>query len=297
MTEQRSPVMLDDGSRTRLLRMSDGRNLAVSRFGDPEGAPVILFHGSPGSRIGPVPIPSQLEGINLITFDRPGYGHSDPISGRTVADIVPDVRELADVMDLGLFNVVGRSGGAKFALACAALLPDRVPKAIVMNGRTPYHISSIENTGHINKEDLKLEQITEKEAQHETERLTELTNRARRNPDTIVFPERLSPADRADIASVPNLMELNSQMFQEALRQGPNGLIEDTLSTYRPWGFNLDDIEIPVRVYHGVTDHHVPFGHGRLLVEMIPNAEFFPNDGTHFKITQVFSQALSWLRN
>jgi pimeloyl-ACP methyl ester carboxylesterase len=49
-----------------------------------------------------------------------------------VADVVPDVVAIADKLELPRFAVLGRSGGGPHALACAALLPERVTRAGVL---------------------------------------------------------------------------------------------------------------------------------------------------------------------
>ena len=92
---------------------------------------MLLLHGTPGSRLGPLPRGRVLYelGVRLVTFDRPGYGWSDRLVSRMVADVVPDVQAIADALELDKFAVAGRSGGGPHALACAALLPHRVTRA------------------------------------------------------------------------------------------------------------------------------------------------------------------------
>jgi pimeloyl-ACP methyl ester carboxylesterase len=124
---------------TTVVTAADGRGIAVEESGEPAGQPVFLLHGTPGSRIGPIPRPMVLYqlGIRLITFDRPGYGLSDRSFGRTVADIAADVCEIADFLGLDDFAVLGRSGGGPHALACAALLPQRARRVAAMVALAP----------------------------------------------------------------------------------------------------------------------------------------------------------------
>ena len=121
------------------VKTPDGRQLSTQTYGDPDGKPVFLLHGTPGSRLGPHPRGILLHrlGVRLIAFDRPGYGESDRFQGRRVADAATDVLAIADAFDLDKFAVVGRSGGGPHALACAALLPDRLTKAAVLVGLAP----------------------------------------------------------------------------------------------------------------------------------------------------------------
>ena len=57
--------------------------------------------------------------------------------GRTVADAARDTAELADYLGAGSFFIAGWSGGGPAALACAALLAQRVNACIVLAGRAP----------------------------------------------------------------------------------------------------------------------------------------------------------------
>ncbi len=81
-----------------VIELSDKRRLAFAEYGDPDGAPVFLFHGLPGSRLswGLLPDNPFPSGMRIIAPDRPGYGKSDPKPGRTQLDWANDVAELAD---------------------------------------------------------------------------------------------------------------------------------------------------------------------------------------------------------
>jgi pimeloyl-ACP methyl ester carboxylesterase len=124
---------------TLKVRLADGRHAAVQLSGSPSGHPVFMMHGTPGSRVAPLPRSMVLHGlgVRLITFDRPGYGYSDRLEFRQVADVVPDVEAIADELGIEQFAVLGRSGGGPHALACAALLPDRVTRAGILVSLAP----------------------------------------------------------------------------------------------------------------------------------------------------------------
>ncbi|MFJ8528285.1 alpha/beta fold hydrolase [Bacillus sp. NPDC094106] len=74
-------------------------------YGKTNGLPVMLFHGTPGSRIWSLTddIVAKRLGIRLISIDRPGYGLSDPKQNRTVLDWAEDVNDLADQLKLQTF--------------------------------------------------------------------------------------------------------------------------------------------------------------------------------------------------
>src|SRR5262249_37083055 len=109
-----------------VVRLSDGRHLSYTEWGDPGGPPVLFFHGTPGSRLWcPNEAHVQSAGVRLVCCDRPGYGGSDPVLGRAVADRARDVAEFCDRLGIESFGVIGASGGVPYALAVGALMPDR----------------------------------------------------------------------------------------------------------------------------------------------------------------------------
>ena len=113
----------------RTVTLSDGRSLAYCEWGDLDGRPVVLVHGAPGSRLFcPDQSATDAAHVRLITIDRPGYGRSDPQPDRSLLDWVDNFAELARRLELPPSPMVGWSSGGPYALACAAVIPDRVPK-------------------------------------------------------------------------------------------------------------------------------------------------------------------------
>jgi pimeloyl-ACP methyl ester carboxylesterase len=107
---------------TYTVRTAGGRRLSTQVYGDPDGWPVFLLHGTPGSRKGPHPRAAVLHrlGVRLISFDRPGYGGSDRREGRRVADVADDVLAIAGAYGVERFSVVGRWRAARAGLRRAA---------------------------------------------------------------------------------------------------------------------------------------------------------------------------------
>ena len=120
-TDHRVSRQMSD--KTLLLR--NGRKLAYAEYGDPDGCPVMLFHGNPSSRLswGLIPGSPFRPHVRLIAPDRPGFGRSDFQPGRRLLDWPDDVCELADALELNRFAVLGVSGGGPATLACAWKIP------------------------------------------------------------------------------------------------------------------------------------------------------------------------------
>ena len=129
----------DLASNEELVRLPDGRRVAMASHGDPQGRPLFLFHGVPGSRLGlhHTDGPAKERSVRVVCPDRPGVGRSDPHPERTILDYAADVKALADAMGFERFAVLGYSGGGPYALACGAKLPERVSAVGIMAGVGP----------------------------------------------------------------------------------------------------------------------------------------------------------------
>ncbi|MDP7269212.1 MAG: alpha/beta hydrolase, partial [Pirellulales bacterium] len=122
-----------------ILRLKDGRKLGYAEYGNPDGFPIFLLHGNPGSRLiwGLLPTALLPPDLHVIAPDRPGYGLSEYSAHRSVADFPEDIVELADSLGVGEFSLAGFSGGGPAALACAWKIPDRLYSVGVISSVGP----------------------------------------------------------------------------------------------------------------------------------------------------------------
>ncbi len=253
---------------------SCNRQIAYQVSGDPEGKPVFLLHGTPGSRIGPNPRAVELyrQGIRLITYDRPGYGESDPFPGRRVVDAADDVRAIADDLGLDTFGVVGRSGGSPHALACAALLRDRVRRVVAMCGMSPPGSEPLDDGNMIDRNVRAFE--AQSSDRRSLQSVMEMAQPLRKDPSSLIdgFIQRgeASPSDMRVLGNIA-MRQLIEQSYSEALRQGPGGWIDDVKALRSPWGFALRDVVYPteVHVWHGGRDRFTPPRHAERIAKML----------------------------
>ncbi|TDB81233.1 alpha/beta hydrolase [Actinomadura sp. KC216] len=284
---------------TRVVSTADGRELAVEEWGAPTGFPVFLLHGTPGSRLGPIPRPMVLyqRGIRLISFDRPGYGLSGRMRGRVVADIADDVRLLADVLDLERFAVLGRSGGGPHALACAALLPGRATRAAALVGLAPAEAEGLDWFEGMTASNTREYMAVRGQGPLVADRLRTIAARIRADPAQHVanlFAE-LTQSDRRVVLE-SGMRRLLLETFQEAFRTSADGWIDDLLAFCAPWGFELGDIVVPTMLWHGANDTFSPAGHSRWLADRIPSSTVVVQPGSaHFAAFNVLPDVLSWL--
>lgn len=125
-------------NRSTHIILNDGRRLTYKVHGASKGQPALLFHGVPGSRLQhPDPSIALKAGARIITMDRPGYGLSDELVGRSLLDWPQDVEQLADALGAKRFSVIGMSGGAAFALACAYKLGSRINRVAIASCPAP----------------------------------------------------------------------------------------------------------------------------------------------------------------
>jgi pimeloyl-ACP methyl ester carboxylesterase len=256
----------------------DGRTLHVYDEGDADGAPLIVHHGTPG--IGTL-YPSWLEdGVRVIGFDRAGYGGSTRKHGRNVAAVAADVRVIADALDLETFATWGISGGGPHALACAALLPERVTAVAAVCSPAPLDAEGLDwfagqGEGNVVEHNAALQGETAVRPLLEQLHAAMAAAGAQALRDELA--SLLTGAD-AEVIEGDYAEYLHGSLVGTG---GVDGWLDDDLAFVSDWGFELDAISAPVLVRHGEQDHFVPPAHGRWLAEHIPGAEAWitPEDG------------------
>ncbi len=286
--------------REHVLSLPEGRRIQVREDGDPLGFPVFVLHGNPGSRLlyDRHVDDARAKRIRLIGYDRPGYGGSTAQRGRRIADAAHDVRRIADHLSLGRFGVWGHSAGGPPALACAALLSDRLVGASCLAPHAPYPAEGLDwpaGMGEFNQLDfrLMLEDPAAWEAKTERDRKEMLAAA----PDSLVsmLASLLPEVDRA--AWTPELADYLDRELHEGLRPGSEGTRDDSLSTVLDWGFDLGSIRVPVQIWHGGQDRFAPQAHGRWLAARVPGVvtHFEPAEGHVSLLARRIPEVHDWL--
>jgi pimeloyl-ACP methyl ester carboxylesterase len=266
------------GEPLRTFETRDGRTLAFAVWGDPDGFPILALHGTPGCRLGRwarEELYVEL-GVCYVTHDRAGYGRSDRNHGRRVVDAVADVRALADELGFDQFGATGGSGGGPHVLACAALLPDRVVRAICEVGVAPLGTPGLEQEAWLAGMDpenvkefgwaLSGEDVLAPELQALQQQIEE---RVRVDPSSILQDFEMSESDRAELAR-PETMQIIRESTFEWAANGVDGWVDDDLAMLQPWGFDVAEISVPVLIRYGLTDVFVPPAHGEWLAANVP---------------------------
>jgi len=282
-----------------VVKTGDDRRLSVEVTGDPGGSPVFLLHGTPGSRLGPRPRSLLLHrlGVRLISFDRPGYGGSDRLPGRRVADAAADVAAIADAFGLDQYAVVGRSGGGPHALACAALLPERVSRAAVLVSLAPREADGLDWFDGMTDSNVDAYAGPAGRLDRVIARLMETADSVRDDPASLLarLYAEMTDDDRRVVADAGIRLGL-MRAYAEALRESPYGWIDDVKAFRTEWGFDPAAVSVPVLLWHGERDMFSPVSHSRWLGTRIPDAMVVvKSDAAHFDALSVLPDVLQWL--
>ena len=265
--------------------LPSSRLLAYAEYGDPRGIPVFLFHGMPGSRIfRPSDEVTAKLGVRLITVDRPGYGLSTFQPNRRFLDWPEDVTALADHLDLDKFAVCGHSGGAPYVLACAYRIPERLTAAGIISGVGPVDDPhALDGMMPTNRMGFLVGRYFPWPIWRVL--IWMFYHRARQHPEELIKPDEKNPSNHDNIVfENPSVLENCRASVREALRPGLRGHAWEGYLQVRPWGFHLEEIKMPVHIWHGEADVDASIGMARTVAAQIPNcrATFYPNEGHIF---------------
>jgi pimeloyl-ACP methyl ester carboxylesterase len=279
-----------------------GHSLAVEISGAPQGKPaVFLLHGTPGTLSGPRPrgIFLHRRGIRLISYNRPGYPNSDRRKGRTVADAAADVKAIADHFDISEFSVIGRSGGAPHALACAADkdLRGRIKSVAALSSLAPYNAENLEWFDGMTESNQQAYRDVADNPAALIATLKQHAGQVRNNSQGLLnalWPE-LVGSDKDVIGDVA-LRRIIAQTHAEALRESTGGWEDDVVALGSCWGFSLSDITVPVLLWHGGDDVFSPVSHTKWLAKRIKTAEVeLRPEFAHFGAVEILPEILTWV--
>lgn len=282
------------------MSASDGRAIAYCLFGPKDGRPVVFHYGTPGVRLlsPQALVPLVEHGVHLLVADRPGYGGSTRRPGRSVRDVVDDVERLADAQGWETFATWGGSGGGPHALACAALLPDRVIRCASVVGPAPFDAEGLDWFADMSPGNIE-EFSAAAEGEHVyrplVERLATAAAAAMEAGDEPVSPDHhLSESDLAALRE--RIAEPGyATRMRETYLGGVDGWIDDCIAMTRSWGFDPGAIGVPTSVWYGSSDVLSPRGHSDWLLQHIAAAEPKAMAGGHILSPESLNDLYRWL--
>jgi pimeloyl-ACP methyl ester carboxylesterase len=238
----------------------DGHRVAYAAYGDPDGDPVVAFHGTPGSRAFGTLYDDHARdcGVRVLAFDRPEYGESGDWREYDPTDSPRVVAALLDDAGADTAGVLAFSGGTSHALASAAAPPacaDSLPRVQrvlgALAGRVPRLLSGLLRA--------------------------QAWAAARTGPAFVAAQYTTDGADHLPA----DVLEATRRDFLEALSGGGAGLVRESRQAVREWPVTLADVDCEVTWFHGRRDENVPLAGARACVDALPHATLSALDTDH----------------
>jgi pimeloyl-ACP methyl ester carboxylesterase len=275
--------------RENLIELEDGTVIAFEEYGDAKGVPVIFCHGWPSSRTMArlTDEPARTLGIRIISPDRPGISNSTLQPDRKLTDWPRFVQRIVDHLDIGEFRMLAISGGAPYAYATAAAMPQRV-RAIAIVGGAPALAELTDTKGLLPLYRWML-------ALHRTRpRLLRRLFYLARPVLSLRPPIRLRPLllkvlllRPCDAESLRDAAAFEAifESQRRAWRTSAEGVMADAQIYAQPWGFTIQDVRVPVRLWHGKQDRAFSVHLVEELAKRFPDCKaHFIDDAGHYSL-------------
>lgn len=274
--------------------------LTVEDIGPADGYPLLVHDGGGSRHVSPAAVRhAQSSGFRLVSYDRPGYGGSTPMPGRTLADCAADVEAILAELSIARVAVWGFSGGGPYALATAALLPDVVTAVCLFAPLGPYGVDGLDFLDGM------------EESYREEVRLffdDRLAAREKFRTEAMEMFERMSKPEgwleawgsraHQDAAHGQEMADYLAGGMRDGWTNGDSGWWDDWSAFLLPWGFDFADVRAPVSLWHGLADTRCPPAHSRWLAAQLPNViTHYPEREDHTNVEENNRDAaLAWLR-
>ena len=256
------------------IQSADNRTISFADYGPASGLAVLCCHGGPGSRLEPRRISEQAAaaGFRLIGIDRPGYGKSTPLPGRSICDWKQDAIAVADHLMLDQFLMVGVSTGGSYALATAAVAPSRVLGVLVCCGMTDIAwANDVDDAKMVGAQPIW-------NAPDRDAAIAVAIEQFGERGDKVMVPDADAPPvlSPADMAVVMDPAYAEGDPTNERFAQGVLGYADDRIADGPRHGwssFEIDKVVCPVIVIHGEQDWIVPVAQAHHTAAILRDAE------------------------
>lgn len=253
-----------------LVDVGGGRRVALDDRGDPDGRPVLFFHGTPDTRVARHPddgIATEL-GIRLIAVDRPGLGGSDVDPQATPTTVADDHAAVLTQLGIERAGVLAWSAGAIPALAFAGRHADRVERIVLVAPLVPADAYADTETldgvevleGSDDSRHLFADVITQVSPDEAGRELAMWLVPPQVDADTA--RELLADSRRA-VAHVDGAGEALVAAMVGSVAGGMTGLEREITAQATPLGDLLDRIAAPTTVHVGDVDRLTPVAMSR----------------------------------
>ena len=260
------------------LRLKDGRTLGYAEYGDPDGRPVLEFHGWPGCRYEAWAYDEAGKklGARVIGIDRPGFGLSTYKRAYRITDWPKDVAEFADALGIQKFPVLGISSGSPSAAVCARFLSDRLISCALVSPLAPLKVEGekIDAKKHIEKTEIQIAHLANTVSLAARLAFWYITRQFKKDPDKALqqFTKDMPESDLA-LMSDEALKDHFKRTALECSRNGTRGPIASVGLEVKPWGFRLQDIAMHVDIWQGELDNLALPAGSKYMASKLPDCE------------------------
>lgn len=268
-------------------RLKSGRHLGYRELGNPQGIPLVFFHGFPGSSVQATIIEDQsvYAPFRVIAVDRPGFGDSEYDPQRTIKSFARDIGELLDHLGVCEFHVLAVSGGNPYGFACAHELKGRVLSINSVSGLGPlFEPEFLADMKYVLRMGLKVSSRSTGLADRALALMWGTFTKLKRGKETAedapaklnaglkMFLRTIPEPDRAIILNEKLRQNLRRSM-RNSFRQGSAGLAMDLRLMTQDWEIDFNTLTMPIRLWHGELDTIVPNSHSSKIAKKVPHAE------------------------
>lgn len=253
------------------LELPGGRRMSYVLQGADRGPAVVVLDGLGSRGLARAADRAARElGLRLVAPDRPGFGDSTPAPARGIADWPADHAALLDALGVERAGILAQSGGTPFALAVAAALPARTSAVAIMGAIAP--LDDPATLSELGAQMRRAAKLSRRAPWLLRLALRGAARQARRDPERAAAKAAGHlPAGDAEIMRDPALWAIHARTTAEVLSR-PDAVARELGLVARPWGVDLESIEVPVAFWSGDADVTHPTPHSRRLAARLHDA-------------------------
>jgi pimeloyl-ACP methyl ester carboxylesterase len=271
------------------IELENGAVVALEEYGNANGVPVIFCHGWPSSRTMArlTDEPGRDVGIRIISPDRPGISGSSLQPNRKLTDWPRLLERIVDRLGIREFRMLAISGGAPYAYATAVAMPERVRAIAIVGGAPPItELSDMQALLPLYRWMLTLYRTRPQLLRrlfYLARPVLSLRPPVRLRP-LLLKMLLLRPCDAESLRDAA-AFEAIFESQRRAWRTSAEGVMSDAQIYAQPWGFAIEDVRVPVRLWHGKEDRAFSVRLAEALAKRLPDCKArFVDDAGHYSL-------------
>jgi pimeloyl-ACP methyl ester carboxylesterase len=255
------------------LTLSNGLKLGYAEYGDPLGVVMFYFHGWPSSHVQGSLFDEQAKKlrIRLICPDRPGIGLSDFQPQRSLDDWPHTLEQLATHVGADNYHVMGWSGGGPYVLILALKMPKRLLSASIICGAPPLKFLGNREMSWLYRVMIQLRHYFPA-VLGTVLRLGGMIAKGSPAKAPLRWLMKLLGEEDRRVLLLPGIYDVVRDATLGALNRGARSVIADADIYLNEWGFEVSQINFPIRFWHGKQDKNIAWTYTERIASLIPAA-------------------------